>query len=64
MAVHDDARVIFADPFFAGISKGKEYATDGAHGQIITDQYVTAAHGKAVRDWPFIACSNQPFTEV
>ncbi|TLS24486.1 hypothetical protein PpBr36_08181 [Pyricularia pennisetigena] len=46
-----------------GISKGKEYATDGAHGQIITDQYITAAHGKAVRDWPFIACSNQPFTE-
>lgn len=46
-----------------GISKGKEYATDGAHGQIITDQYVTAAHGRAVRDWPFIACSNQPFTE-
>ncbi|KAL8392946.1 hypothetical protein RB595_002946 [Gaeumannomyces hyphopodioides] len=46
-----------------GIAKGKEYATDGAHGTIITDQYVTAAHGKAVRDWPFIACSNSPFTD-
>ncbi|KLU86546.1 hypothetical protein MAPG_05558 [Magnaporthiopsis poae ATCC 64411] len=46
-----------------GITKGREYATDGAHGTIITDQYVTASHGKATRDWPFIACSNSPFTD-
>lgn len=32
--------------------------------QFVTDQYVKAAHGKAVRDWPFIACSDRPFTEV
>jgi hypothetical protein len=30
----------------------------------ITDQYAKLAHGKAVRDFPFIACSDSPFTEV
>jgi RNA polymerase-associated protein RTF1 len=35
---------------------------NGKH--VVTTQYVRAAHGKAERDWPFIACSNSPFTEV
>ena len=30
----------------------------------VTDQYVVAAHGKAQKEWPFIACSDSPFTEV
>jgi RNA polymerase-associated protein RTF1 len=30
----------------------------------VTDQYVIAAHGKAEREWPFIACSDSAFTEV
>lgn len=29
----------------------------------MTDQYVRAAHGKSARDWPFISCSESPFTE-
>jgi hypothetical protein len=29
-----------------------------------TTQYVRAAHGKAERNWPFITCSDSPFTEV
>jgi len=32
--------------------------------QIVVEGYVKAAHGKAQRDWPFIACSDSPFTEV
>jgi RNA polymerase-associated protein RTF1 len=32
--------------------------------QIVVEGYVKAAHGKAQREWPFIACSDSPFTEV
>ncbi|KAI1773415.1 plus-3-domain-containing protein [Hypoxylon cercidicola] len=48
-----------------GFSKGKPYAMEKKSGQtFVTDQYVKAAHGKAERDWPFISCSDQPFTEA
>lgn len=30
----------------------------------VTDQYAKMAHGKAVREFPFIVCSDSPFTEV
>lgn len=30
----------------------------------VTDQYAKMAHGNAIRDFPFIACSDSPFTEV
>lgn len=30
---------------------------------MVTDQYCIAAHGKSSREWPFIACSDSPFTE-
>ncbi|KAI0134479.1 hypothetical protein BJ170DRAFT_201975 [Xylariales sp. AK1849] len=44
---------------------GKPYAMDKANGQsFVTDQYIVAAHGKAERDWPFIACSDSAFTEA
>ncbi|ERT02988.1 hypothetical protein HMPREF1624_01292 [Sporothrix schenckii ATCC 58251] len=47
-----------------GFTKGKPYAISGPQGQmIVTDQYVLAAHGKAQREWPFLACSDSPFTE-
>jgi RNA polymerase-associated protein RTF1 len=32
--------------------------------QIVVEGYIKAAHGKAQREWPFIACSDSPFTEV
>lgn len=32
--------------------------------QIVVEGYVKAAHGKAQREWPFIACSDSPFNEV
>lgn len=30
----------------------------------VTNQYAVLAHGKAEREFPFIACSDSPFTEV
>ncbi|KAF3000523.1 hypothetical protein G7054_g5998 [Neopestalotiopsis clavispora] len=43
---------------------GKPYAMEKSNGQtFVTDQYAVAAHGKAEREWPFIACSDSPFTE-
>lgn len=32
--------------------------------QFTTTQYVIAAHGKAEREWPFIACSDSRFTDA
>lgn len=47
-----------------GLSKGRPYALQGPNGRMfVTDQWVTAAHGKAERVWPFLECSNSPFTE-
>lgn len=44
---------------------GKPYAMEKPTGQsFVTDQYIVAAHGKAEREWPFIACSEGEFTEV
>lgn len=38
---------------------------EGPNGRdFVTNQYAKLAHGKAVRDFPFIACSDSPFTEV
>ncbi|KAH8670969.1 hypothetical protein BX600DRAFT_234335 [Xylariales sp. PMI_506] len=43
---------------------GKPYAMEKSNGQsFVTDQYVVAAHGKAEREWPFIACSDGSFTD-
>ncbi|KAJ5115102.1 hypothetical protein NUU61_000861 [Penicillium alfredii] len=48
-----------------GFAKGKPYAMDAANGRpFITDQYANLAHGKAVREFPFIACSDSPITEA
>ncbi|KAL9114653.1 MAG: hypothetical protein Q9227_001331 [Pyrenula ochraceoflavens] len=47
-----------------GFEKGRPYAMAGPNGRMFaTDQYVRAAHGKAERNWPFLECSNQKFTE-
>jgi len=31
---------------------------------IVTDQYVVLAHGKAEKEWPFMACSDSKISEV
>jgi len=47
-----------------GFTQGKPYAVEKENGQtFVTDQYLRAAHGKAEREWPFIMCSESPFTE-
>lgn len=41
------------------------YAMPSSSGQpMVVESYVKAAHGKAVREWPFIMCSDSGFTEV
>ncbi|KAI5860792.1 plus-3-domain-containing protein [Durotheca rogersii] len=48
-----------------GFAQGKPYAMEKQNGQtFVTDQYVQVAHGKAEREWPFISCSDSPFTET
>lgn len=38
---------------------------EGPNGRpFVTNQYAKLAHGKAVKEFPFIACSDSPFTEV
>ncbi|KAJ5594261.1 uncharacterized protein N7459_000469 [Penicillium hispanicum] len=47
-----------------GFNTGKPYAMEAPNGRsFVTDQYAKLAHGKAVRDFPFIACSDSPITE-
>ncbi|KAJ5396857.1 hypothetical protein N7509_004970 [Penicillium cosmopolitanum] len=47
-----------------GFTSGKPYAMEGANGRsFVVDQYAKLAHGKAIRDFPFIACSDSPFSD-
>ncbi|CAK39477.1 hypothetical protein CBS63078_2016 [Aspergillus niger] len=46
-------------------SEGKPYAMEGQNGRsFVTNQYAVLAHGKAEREFPFVACSDSPFTEA
>lgn len=48
-----------------GFSTGRPYAVENDRGKpIVVDKYVVAAHGKAEREWPWIACSEGNFTDV
>ena len=47
-----------------GFASGKPYAINGPNGAFITDQYIRAAHGKATKEFPFIATSSGKFTDV
>lgn len=47
-----------------GFSKGRPYAMAGPNGQFATDQYVKAAHGKSVKEFPFLVASGGRFTDV
>ncbi|KAJ6111901.1 hypothetical protein N7523_007962 [Penicillium sp. IBT 18751x] len=48
-----------------GFTTGKPYAMEATNGRpFVTDQYAKMAHGKAVREFPFIACSDSAFTEA
>jgi RNA polymerase-associated protein RTF1 len=48
-----------------GFAEERPYAMENSNGKHFkTTQYVRAAHGKAERNWPFITCSDSPFTEA
>ncbi|TAQ86671.1 hypothetical protein B7494_g4991 [Chlorociboria aeruginascens] len=48
-----------------GFAEDRPYAVTTANGKNFkTTQYIRAAHGKAERNWPFITCSDSPFTEA
>ncbi|KAG6002055.1 hypothetical protein E4U21_003487 [Claviceps maximensis] len=46
-----------------GFSSSRPYALTGPQGAFVTDQYVKASHGKAVKEFPFIAASSGKFTD-
>ncbi|EFY92915.1 RNA polymerase II transcription elongation factor Rtf1p, putative [Metarhizium acridum CQMa 102] len=46
-----------------GFTTSRPYALTGPQGPFVTDQYVKAAHGKAVKEFPFIAASSGKFTD-
>ncbi|GAB1215103.1 hypothetical protein ATERTT37_004286 [Aspergillus terreus] len=46
-------------------TEGRPYSMEGPNGRsFVTNQYAVLAHGKAEREFPFIACSDSPFTEA
>ncbi|PGG95029.1 hypothetical protein AJ80_10041 [Polytolypa hystricis UAMH7299] len=46
-------------------TEGRPYAMEGPNGRsFITSQYAVLAHGKAEKEFPFIAISDSPFTEA
>ncbi|KAE8152234.1 plus-3-domain-containing protein [Aspergillus avenaceus] len=46
-------------------TEGRPYSMEGPNGRsFMTKQYAVLAHGKAEREFPFIACSDSPFTET
>lgn len=47
-----------------GFATSRPYALNGPQGSFVTDQYVKAAHGKAIKEFPFIAASGGSITEV
>lgn len=47
-----------------GFTSGRPYALNGPNGSFVTDQYVRGAHGKAVKEFPFIAASSGKFIDV
>ncbi|PGG98153.1 RNA polymerase-associated protein RTF1 [Blastomyces parvus] len=48
-----------------GFTEGKPYAMEGPNGRsFITTQYAVLAHGKAEKEFPFIACSDSPITDA
>lgn len=47
-----------------GFTTSRPYALNGPNGTFVTDQYVKAAHGKAIKEFPFIAASSGKFSDA
>ena len=47
-----------------GFQDGKPYAMEGPNNKtVLVNKYVLAAHGKSVKQWSFLECSNSRFTD-
>ncbi|KAF4977845.1 hypothetical protein FZEAL_5688 [Fusarium zealandicum] len=46
-----------------GFTTSRPYALSGPNGTFVTDQYIKAAHGKSVKEFPFIAASSGKFSD-
>ncbi|KAI1001522.1 hypothetical protein K3495_g6677 [Podosphaera aphanis] len=56
---------IYRMALIKGFAEDKPYAMENQNGKRFkTTQYLRAAHGTAERNWPFITCSDSPFTEA
>ncbi|KAK1782173.1 hypothetical protein QBC45DRAFT_403063 [Copromyces sp. CBS 386.78] len=61
----DTRQDVYRMALIKGFTTGKAYALEDHQGhQMVVDMYVKAAHGKAVREWPLITCSDRKFTEA
>ncbi|TVY29574.1 RNA polymerase-associated protein [Lachnellula hyalina] len=61
----DNGQNIYRMALIKGFGEERPYAVETANGKHFkTTQYIRAAHGKAERNWPFITCSDSPFTEA
>ncbi|TVY13352.1 RNA polymerase-associated protein [Lachnellula arida] len=61
----DNGQNIYRMALIKGFGEDRPYAVETANGKHFkTTQYIRAAHGKAERNWPFITCSDSPFTEA
>ncbi|KAG9239621.1 RNA polymerase II transcription elongation factor-like protein Rtf1p [Amylocarpus encephaloides] len=56
---------IYRMALIKGFTEDRPYAIETPNGKRVqTTQYAKAAHGKSERSWPFITCSDSPFTEA
>ncbi|CCC12984.1 hypothetical protein SMACR_06127 [Sordaria macrospora] len=61
----DTRQDVYRMALIKGFTTGKAYALEDHQGhQMVVDMYVKAAHGKAVREWPLITCSDRKFTDA
>ncbi|KAF9894504.1 hypothetical protein FE257_006387 [Aspergillus nanangensis] len=58
---HNEYRVCLIKKF----NEGRPYSMEGPNGRaFVTNQYAVLAHGKAEREFPFIACSDSQFSDI
>ncbi|CAI7613735.1 unnamed protein product [Penicillium bialowiezense] len=61
---HETGQLEYRMCLITGIVTGKPYAIEAANGRpFVTDQYAKLAHGKSIKEFPFIACSDSAFSE-
>ncbi|WEW60180.1 RNA polymerase-associated protein rtf1 [Emydomyces testavorans] len=60
----DTGELVYRLCLIKGFVEGRPYAIEGANGRkFVTKQYALLEHGNSKKDFPFIFCSDSPFTE-